>query len=217
MTRRFRPVVPEASAAPRAEDGERDGEASGQSAEAERASLLAAELRRAKEEGFRAGYEEGWERAAAAVRVRLEAPLGELAEALRARLAEVDAELAGVAPDIARMIACHAIDLAEALVSSPCAFDRVGLARRLIAEAAGESRPERRVVCRAHPETIAALEPDLRQAGCTEDPCPDMAPGGVVVRLVDLDLKRDVAEWDASVARQVGLLRRLLAEAQLTS
>jgi len=215
MTTRFRPIVPQASPASSAADEEADEEAQRRSAEADRAAQLAAERRRAREEGRKSGYEEGWSEAAADVRTRLEAPLDQLAEALRTRLAEIDALLAGVAPDIARMIVQHAIDLAEALVSLPSAFDRVSLARRLIAEAAAENRGRRKMICLAHPDTVAALEQDLLHAGCVAEPCPDMAPGGVVVRITDLDLGRAVAEWDASVGRQVGLLRKLLAEEQL--
>lgn len=212
MTRRFRPVVPEVAAAPVAAEESADEAALRRSAQAERAALLAAELRRAKEDGRRAGYEEGWNAAAAEVRARLEGPLRELAEQLKQRLAEIDALLAGVAPEVARMIVDHAIALAEALVGAPSAFDRVGLARHLIAEAAAENCGRRRLVCRAHPETIAALEEDLRRAGSVPEPCPEMVPGGVVLRIAELDLGRDVAEWDASVARQVGLLKKLLAE-----
>ncbi|HTU54263.1 MAG TPA: hypothetical protein VMF62_09860 [Acetobacteraceae bacterium] len=212
MTRWFRPVVPELAAAPVAAEESPDEAALRRSAEAERTALLAAERRRAEEDGRRAGYEEGWNAAAAEVRARLEGPLRELAEQLKQRLAEIDALLAGVAPDIARMIVHHAIALAEALVGAPSAFDRIGLARHLIAEAAEENRGRRRLVCRAHPETIAALEEDLRHAGSVLEPCAEMAPGGVVLRIAELDLGRDVAEWDASVARQLGLLKKLLAE-----
>ena len=213
--RRFRPVIHEASAAPSAAGEMADEEARKRSAEADRAALLAGELRRAREEGNRAGYTEGWNQAASDVRARLEAPLAELVEAMRMRLAEIDALLAGVAPDIAGMIVHHAIDLAEALVSLPSAFDRIGLARRLVTEAAAETRGRRKLLCLAHPDTLAALEQDLRRAGCASEPCPDMSPGGIVLRIADLDLGRDVAEWDASVARQVGLLRKLLAEEAL--
>jgi flagellar biosynthesis/type III secretory pathway protein FliH len=215
VTRRFRPVILEESAVPSAADGMADEEALRRGAEADRAAQLAAELRRAREDGHRAGYTEGWNQAASDVRARLEAPLAELVETLRIRLAEIDAVLTGVTPDIARMIVRHAIDLAEAVVSLPSAFDRIGLARHLVAEAAAENRGRRRMVCLAHPDTIATLEQDLRQAGCVSEPCPDMILGGIVLRIADLDLGRDVAEWDASVARQVGLLRKLIAEDNL--
>jgi flagellar biosynthesis/type III secretory pathway protein FliH len=212
VTTRFRPIVPQASPARPADAKLSDKEAASRGEEEKRAALLAAELERAKEEGHGSGYNEGWNAAAADVRARLETPLTELAEALQARLAEVDALLAGIAPDIARMIVQHAIDLAEAVVAAPCAFDRAQLARRLISEAAAEKRQRHRVVCLAHSDTIAALEKDLRHVGCTAESCPDMAPGGVILRITDLDLGREIAEWDASVARQVELLRKLLID-----
>ncbi|HWA79955.1 MAG TPA: hypothetical protein VG848_06555 [Acetobacteraceae bacterium] len=212
--RRFRPVIPQAPSASVRDVGILDEETARKDEEAKRKSLLNAELERAKEEGRGSGYREGWEAAAADVRARLDPPLADLAGALRSRLAEIDALLAGVTPDIARLIVHHAIELAEALVSAPCAFDRTQLARRLIAEAAAENGPPRKLVCLAHPETIALLEEDLRRAGCAGEPHPEMTRGGIVLRLTDIDLGREISEWDASVARQVGQLRKLLSEGE---
>ncbi len=213
---RFRPIVPRAPSAPAKDAGIPDEETARKDEEAKRRSLLKAELERAKEEGHGSGYKEGWNAAAADVRTRLEAPLADLAGALRSRLAEIDALLAGVTPDIARIIVHHAIGLAEALVSAPCAFDRTHLARRLIAEAAAENSPPRKLTCLAHPETITLLEEDLRRADCAAEPHPEMTQGGVVLRLTDIDPGREISEWDASVARQVGLLRKLLSEGGAT-
>ena len=209
---RFRPIVPPAPSIAGKDVEISDEDAARGNEEAERKSLLDAERARAKEEGHGSGYNEGWNAAAADVRARLEAPLASLATALRSRLAEIDALLTGVTPDIARIIVRHAIELAEALVSAPCAFDREPLARRLIAEAAAENGARRKLVCLARPETIAALEEDLRHAGCAAEPHPEMIEGGIVLRIADTDLGREITEWDASVARQVGLLRKLLSE-----
>lgn len=214
VTWRFRPIVTKSPAAASA-DGGAGNVVSVEDAAAQRAASLEEEMRRAREECRKAGYEEGLARGAADARARVGEPLSELVEALKAKLAEVDALLAGVAPEVARMIINHAVFLAEALIGSPCAFDRGLLARKLVAEAEAAAGPGRRVICRAHPDTIAAIEQDLRHAGCTPDPCPSMAPGGVVVSAVDANLKREVAEWDASVTRQVALLKGLILEGKV--
>ncbi|HUC18059.1 MAG TPA: hypothetical protein VMA37_10280 [Acetobacteraceae bacterium] len=212
MIGRFRPIVPSVPPIPMKNVETSDEEAATRDEEAKRKSLLEAAFERAQKEGHGSGYTEGWNAAAADVRTRLEAPLADLAGALRSGLAELDALLAGVTPDIARIIVRHAIELAEALVSAPCAFDRKPLARRLIAEAAAETSLRRKLICLAHPETIAMLEEDLRHAGCAAEPHPEMTEGGIVLRIADIDLGREIAEWDASVSRQVGLLRKLLNE-----
>lgn len=208
---RFEHILPAATRVP-VEPGAADAALDDREQE-ERAlrAALADERRRVVAEAHDAGYREGWQAAQADVKERLEAPTLVLAEELRQQLHRVQAIMVESRPYLAQSIVDHAIRLAEAITGAPFAMDRVGLQERLIVEAGAERSRGTHLVCRGHPETLAGLEAVLQRMDCAVESDPAMARGGIRLALKNVELNRRIAEWDASVERQVDALRAQFA------
>lgn len=203
---RFVPVLGHATTA----NAERDREAErAERAAAERArqEALNEEQRRVIAAGRDQGYQEGWAAAQQDVQTRLEQPLMALTKALEEKLQSLERVVSECGPTLTQAIVRHAMQLAEAATGAPSVIDRRSLQERLIVEATAECGEGSRLSCRAHPSTLEDIADVLREMGCVAEPDPTMAVGGVVLFVKDPETNRRIAEWDASVERQIAAIR----------
>lgn len=178
-----------------------------QAAERARQEALTEERQRAITSGREHGYREGWAAAQKDVQARLEQPLTALIKTLEEKLDSLEHMIGDCGPVFAQAIVDHAMRLAEAATGSPSVLDRRSLQERLIVEATTERGEGSRLSCRAHPSTLDDIAGLLRDVGCVAEPDPTMAAGGIVLFVKDPETNRRIAEWDASVERQLAAIR----------
>lgn len=191
-------------------DAEQDREAAAaerEAAERAREEALHEERRRVIAAGREQGYREGWAAAQRDIQTRLEQPLMALTTALEEKLQSLERIVSDCGPALTQAIVSHAMRLAEAATGAPSVIDRRSLQERLIVEASAECGEGGRLSCRAHPDTLESIADILREMGCAAEPDPTMAVGGIVLFVKDPETNRRIAEWDASVERQVAAIR----------
>jgi flagellar biosynthesis/type III secretory pathway protein FliH len=187
--------------------------AANEAAECAERQRRAEERQRAIESGRQDGYRDGWAEAQAEVKSRLERPMVALVAALEEKIEGLARLVEDCRPALAQAIVNHSVRLAEAVTGSPAAIDRRDLQERLIGEAASERGERMRLICRANPTTLGDLAEVLHRVECVCEPDAALAVGGILLFLTEPDTNRLIAEWDASVERQIASLRAGLGDA----
>lgn len=176
--------------------------------ESDLAAAETAERVRLRKAAETAGYEEGFRRGRAEAVKEVRSSLADALTSLQAVERHMEQEMSTGREAMARSAIEIGAGVAEALLGSPAAFDRVALLAGILAETKIEIEPGAglTVICRACPDTLSELDAAL-PATVARTADSSMRPGGFVLEARRGTDGSVLDRWDASIERASRIIR----------